>query len=79
MGVKQQQVQSFLEKKLKKRTDYAAGETIELALEALQQALGVDLKAEEVDVMVVTQQRPQVTKLDNETVDAALNSIAERD
>ena len=77
--MKQQQANSFLEKKLKKRTDYNESDTIELALETLQQALGMDLKSEEVEVLVVSEKQKMVTKLTNEEVESSLNAIAERD
>jgi len=79
IGVKQQQVNSFLEKKLKKRSDLAMDETIQLALESLQQALGADLKSGEVEVIVADRQAPKGTKLSNEQIEAQLNAIAERD
>lgn len=64
---------------MKKRTDYNEADTIELALETLQQALGMDLKSEEVEVLVVSEQQKMVTKLTNEEVESSLNAIAERD
>lgn len=79
IGVKQQQANSFLEKKFKKRSDFNRQETTELALETLQQALGMDIKSEEVEVIVVSEQRKQVTMLENEEIEGHLNSIAERD
>jgi 20S proteasome subunit alpha 1 len=79
VGVKQQAATSFLEKKLKKKTDYTENETIELALEALQNALGSDMKASEVEVVVVSKDNPKFRKLSSDEVDASLNSIAERD
>ncbi|VDN58617.1 unnamed protein product [Dracunculus medinensis] len=54
VGVKQQAVNTFLEKKLKKKTGFNLEENIQLALECLQTSLGVDLKSNEVEVAVVT-------------------------
>nr|AXS78283.1 proteasome subunit alpha type-6 [Anisakis simplex] len=54
VGVKQQPANSFLEKKLKKKTDFDYNGTVQLALECLQSSLGIDLKAPEVEVAVVT-------------------------
>jgi hypothetical protein len=45
----------------------------------LQQALGVDMKSEEVEVVVVTTEQPKPRKLDTAEVDQHLNAIAERD
>ncbi|KAI6173303.1 Proteasome subunit alpha type [Aphelenchoides besseyi] len=79
VGVKQQPATSFLEKKLKKKTDYTEEETIQLALEALQNALGNDLKASEVELVVVTKTNSNFRQLTADDVDAHLNAIAERD
>uniref|UniRef100_A0A915E2D8 Proteasome subunit alpha type n=1 Tax=Ditylenchus dipsaci TaxID=166011 RepID=A0A915E2D8_9BILA len=84
IGVKYQAVNTFLEKKLKKRTDYNEKETVELALECLQQALGNDIKAADVEVVQVTSDRKDFTDfeehlLDKEEVEDYLNAIAERD
>ena len=70
---------SFLEKKFKKRTNYTLKESIELALDALQQSLGIDMKAEEVEVITVSNDKQTVTQLTNEEVESAFNAIAERD
>ncbi|KAI6244076.1 Proteasome subunit alpha type [Aphelenchoides fujianensis] len=79
VGVKQQPATSFLEKKLKKKTDYTEEETIQLALESLQSALGNDMKASEVEVMVVSRDKPKFRQLNADEIDAHLNAIAERD
>ncbi|VDN18931.1 unnamed protein product [Gongylonema pulchrum] len=54
VGVKQQPANSFLEKKLKKKNDFTYDVAVQLALECLQTSLGVDLKAAEVEVAVVS-------------------------
>jgi 20S proteasome subunit alpha 1 len=79
VGVKQQPANSFFEKKFKKRTDYNEQETIEMALECLQTSLGNDIKAGEVEVVVVSKNDPNFRKLTNDEVDQRLNAIAERD
>jgi 20S proteasome subunit alpha 1 len=79
VGVKQQAATSFLEKKLKKKIDYNEEETIQLALEALQNALGNDMKASEVELVVVSKSNPSFRKLSVDDIDACLNAIAERD
>jgi len=79
VGVKQQPANSFLEKKLKKKTDYDFEGTIQLALECLQTALGVDMKAAEVEVYAVTHEHREPRKLPDEDVERHLNAIAERD
>uniref|UniRef100_A0A7E4VI17 Proteasome subunit alpha type n=1 Tax=Panagrellus redivivus TaxID=6233 RepID=A0A7E4VI17_PANRE len=79
VGVKQQSANSFLEKKFKKKTAYNTEETVELGLECLQTALGSDLKATEVEVLLVSKDDPTVRKLSLDEIDARLNAIAERD
>uniref|UniRef100_A0A1I7YMF5 Proteasome subunit alpha type n=1 Tax=Steinernema glaseri TaxID=37863 RepID=A0A1I7YMF5_9BILA len=79
VGVKQQPANSFLEKRLKKKLDYDHNETIQLALESLQASLGIDVKAPEVEVVVVSKNDKNFRKLSNDEVDAQLNAIAERD
>lgn len=79
VGVKQQAATSFLEKKFKKKTDYNEEETIQLALEALQNSLGNDMKSSEVELVVVSKSNPNFRKLSVDDVDACLNAIAERD
>ncbi|VDD96587.1 unnamed protein product [Enterobius vermicularis] len=79
VGVKQQPANSFLEKKLKKKTDFSYKEAVQLALECLQSSLGIDLKATEVEVAVVTKEDRKFRKLSNDEVDQHLNAIAERD
>ncbi|MFH4977175.1 hypothetical protein AB6A40_003884 [Gnathostoma spinigerum] len=79
VGVKQQPANSFLEKKLKKKTDFDFTETVELALECLQSSLGIDLKASEIEVAVVTKDNRKFRKLPANEIDNHLNAIAERD
>lgn len=68
-----------MDKKLGKKLQLNPDETVQLALEALQQALAVDLRSEEVEVLMVTKAAQEVTKLSNAVVDAHLTAIAERD
>jgi len=79
VGVKQQGANSFLEKKLKKRTDYTQEETIQLSLEALQTALGNDIKSTEVEVITVRKGQAGVRHLSADEIEQHLNTIAERD
>jgi len=76
---KWQAANSFLEKKFKKKSDFNYDETVQLALECLQSALGVDLKSSEVEVAVVTKDNTNFRKLADDAVDFHLNAIAERD
>jgi len=79
VGVKQQQASSFLEKKLKKRQDWNYQETVEIAIQCLQTCLAVDLKATELEVVVVTKDDRKFRKLEDEEVEKHLVAIAEKD
>lgn len=79
VGVKQQQASSFLEKKLKKKQDYNYEETVQTTLQCLQTCLAVDLKATEVECVVVTSDDHKFRKLKDEEVEDHLTKIAERD
>lgn len=50
-----------------------------MALECLQSSLGNDIKASEVEVVVVSKDHPEMRKLTADEVDRHLNAIAERD
>lgn len=79
VGVKQQQANTILEKKLKKKHDYTFTETVENAIGALQQSLTTDLRAAEVEVAVVTKDDRTFRKLTDEEVETHLTAIAERE
>ncbi|CAI4224305.1 unnamed protein product [Auanema sp. JU1783] len=79
VGVKQTPAISFLEKKIKKKSDYSKDEAIELALEALQTSLGIEIRAKDVEVLVVTETQRKCTQLTNDQVESHLNAIANRD
>uniref|UniRef100_A0AC35UHB2 Proteasome subunit alpha type n=1 Tax=Rhabditophanes sp. KR3021 TaxID=114890 RepID=A0AC35UHB2_9BILA len=79
VGVKAQSATTYLEKKYKKKSDYNEHEVIQTALEALQSSLGGDLKSNEVEVGIVTKEKPDFKLLTHEEIDFHLNAIAERD
>uniref|UniRef100_A0A914I814 Proteasome subunit alpha type n=1 Tax=Globodera rostochiensis TaxID=31243 RepID=A0A914I814_GLORO len=80
IGVKQQLVNGFLEKKLKaKDRKFGEAEVIQLALEALQHGLGIDLKSGEVEVIVEKKATPNGEKLDSKSIEEHLTAIAEKD
>ncbi|CAB3397755.1 unnamed protein product [Caenorhabditis bovis] len=77
VGVKQVAATSFLEKKIKKKADLSKNEAIELAIEGLQTALGVDVRSKDIEVVIVTKENTK--KLTNDQVEHHLNQIANRD
>lgn len=50
VGVKAAECSNYLEKKLRKRQDYKKAETIQMAIRALSQSVGVDFKPTELEV-----------------------------
>lgn len=50
VGVKAAECSNYLEKKLRKRQDYKRSETIQMAIRALSQSVGVDFKPSELEV-----------------------------
>ncbi|CAI2354633.1 unnamed protein product [Caenorhabditis sp. 36 PRJEB53466] len=79
VGVKQGQATTFLEKKIKKKTEWASADTIELAIDAVQTALGVDVRAKDLEVLVVTKDKTSCTKLTAEQIEQHLSQIAAYD
>lgn len=78
-GVKQTEANSYLEKKFKKKQDYAQNEAIQLAITALSTVLSADLKPTEIEVGIVTKENPKFTTLSSTEVDVHLTAIAEKD
>lgn len=82
-GPKEDDASNALEKIIKK---YAAAEgtalekrVIEDAINCLQTVLGLDFKAQDCEVGVVSKSRLKFTRLTEEEIDVHLNNIAERD
>jgi 20S proteasome alpha/beta subunit len=73
-------VNSFVEKKFKKKlSGYTSNEAIDLALESLQQALGMDLSTDDVEVIYVDKDHQTVVKMTDEEIEERLTAIEERD
>jgi 20S proteasome subunit alpha 1 len=79
VGVKQTEANSYLEKKLKKKDDYNEDEAIQMAISCLSTVLALDFKSTEIEIGVITRDRPEFRKLAKEEIDKHLNEIAERD
>ncbi|RWS09371.1 proteasome subunit alpha type-like protein [Dinothrombium tinctorium] len=78
VGVKAVEVSNYLEKKLKKKTDYDKNQTIQLAISALSSVLGIDFKPNELQVGVVDE-REVFEILSESEIEKHLTAIAEKD
>eukprot|EP01096_Ripella_sp_DP13-Kostka_P006054 TRINITY_DN2137_c0_g1_i1.p1 TRINITY_DN2137_c0_g1~~TRINITY_DN2137_c0_g1_i1.p1 ORF type:complete len:255 (-),score=95.47 TRINITY_DN2137_c0_g1_i1:118-858(-) len=78
-GAKEQEANIALEKKLRDRPTLNLDETIQLAIGVLQQVLSQDLKASDIEVGLVSVERPEFHKLTEIQIDEHLTAIAERD
>lgn len=75
VGVKSAECSNYLEKKLRKRQDYKKAETIQLAIRALSQSVGVDFKPSELEVGEADS-TGKFRILDDNEVEEHLNAIA---
>lgn len=79
VGAKQTEANSYLEKKLKKRTDLSEDDAIQLAISCLSTVLAVDFKTSEVEIGIVTKSDPSFRILTEEEIDVHLTAISEKD
>lgn len=79
VGVKQTEANSYLEKKLKKKADYNEEESIQLAIMCLSTVLAVDFRPSEIELGIVTKEKPEFRMLTEEEIEVHLTAIAEKD
>ena len=79
VGAKQTEANSFLEKRLKKKTDFNHDETIQTAINCLSTILSADFKPSEIEVAVVSKDNPKFTVLSEKEIEDHLVAIAEKD
>jgi 20S proteasome subunit alpha 1 len=78
-GTKEEEATAMLEKIHKKKENGTEAETISNTIMCLQTVLGVDFKAKDVDVAVVSTADRRVRRLTEMEIDEYLNAIAEKD
>jgi len=80
-GQKEQEANNFFEKKIKGAPDAAYGydETVQTALGCLQNVVGADLKASDVEICVVRASDPRFVPLSDAEIEAQLTAMAEQD
>jgi len=79
VGVKQTEANSYLEKKLKKRSDFNEEEAIQLAISCLSTVLAVDFKPSEVEIGIVTKENPVFRVLTEDDIENHLTAISEKE
>lgn len=81
VGVKQTEANSFLEKKFKTKQaeTFAANDTIELAIHTLCSVLSADLKPSEMEVAVVTADKPEFHILSEAEIEAHLAALSDKE
>lgn len=79
VGSKQNEANSYLEKKLKKKSDLNENEVIQLAISCLSAVLAVDFKTSEVEIGVVTKSDPTFRTLNEDEIEVHLTAISEKD
>jgi len=81
-GVKQIEAMNYLEKNFKKKDNKEPEnlrEAVETALAALSTALQSDLKANQIEVGIVSKDSPKFVSLTKEEIDDYLNSLADKE
>lgn len=79
LGVKSTSIKLALEKKLKKKSDFDQDGTIQAALEVLQESLGNDVRAADLELIYVSKDKPGLNKLTTDEIEHHLTTIANKD
>merc|ERR1711972_479323 len=77
-GTKDQEAFNALEKIVKKQIPFPEAETIQQAIGCLQSVLGMDFKAADIEVGVVSKARPKFRRLSEQEIDDHLTAITEK-
>merc|ERR1712087_801637 len=77
-GVKDQEAVNQLEKIVKKKTALPEAETIQQAIGCLQSVMGMDFKATDIEVGIVSKSKPGFRRLPETEIDDHLTAITEK-
>ena len=79
-GFKEQEASNFLEKRIKAHENgLTMKEAIETALIGLQTVIGSDLKPTDLEMAIMTVEKPRWTVLTEQEIDAQLTAMSDRD
>lgn len=76
--MKATEASNYLEKKLKKKTNYDRDQTIQLAITSLSSVVGVDFKSNEIEVGIIDEKR-RFEQLKESEIEQHLVAISEKD
>ncbi|PAA51854.1 hypothetical protein BOX15_Mlig026953g1 [Macrostomum lignano] len=79
VGAKQMEAKNYLEKKVKKKSDYSLDEAIEIVVNCLSHVHSMDFKPSEIEIGVVTKDSPRFRALTEPEIEHHLTRIAEKD
>lgn len=78
-GVKEQEANNHLEKRLKRKSELDNKEVMELAITTLQECVGSDLKPTDLEVAIVDNKTKKFTVLTEQEIDQHLSAIGDKD
>jgi len=79
VGTKEQEAMTQLEKHYKKNEgEWSERETVETAIQTLQQVISTDFKASDIEIAVATKGNPRFRRMTEAEVEQYLNELADK-